>query len=196
MSPQSLIGRAPVLNYLRMRLFVGIPLAEAVIAELAAVAARLRRREDGLRWMASDSWHVTLQFLGNTDPEQYQCLVARLAAVHSPPVPILLEALGCFDRAGVFFAGVALTPELLALAWRVTAATGLCGFAAETRPFHPHITLARAKGQRQPLGALKARIERQPAFTRFVASEFLLYESHLSPDGARYEVRERFALGV
>jgi hypothetical protein len=28
-----------------------------------------------------------------------------------------------------------------------------------------------------------------------VAQEFLLYESHLSPSGARYEVRERFALG-
>jgi hypothetical protein len=50
-----------------------------------------------------------------------------------------------------------------------------------------------AKGQ--GLGALKARIGRQPAFTRFVAQEFLLYESHLSPSGARYEVRERFALG-
>jgi 2'-5' RNA ligase len=180
-----------------MRLFVGIPLAEAVIGELAAVAARLRRREDGLRWMAPDSWHVTLQFLGNTDPEQYPCLAARLGEVRSPPVPIQLEALGCFDRAGVFFAGVALTAELLSLERRVTAATALCGFAAETRPFHPHITLARAKGQGrgQGLGALKARIERQPVFTRFVAQEFLLYESHLSPGGARYEVRERFALG-
>jgi 2'-5' RNA ligase len=176
-----------------MRLFVGIPLTEAVIGELAAVAARIRRKEDGLRWMAPDSWHVTLQFLGNTDPQQYQCLIARLGAVHSPPVPIQLEALGCFDRAGIFFAGVGLTAELLALEQRVTAATELCGFAAETRPFHPHITLARAKGQ--SLGALKARIERQPAFTRFVAYEYFLYESHLSPTGARYEVRERFALG-
>ena len=177
-----------------MRLFVGIPLAEAVIAELAAVAARLRRKVDGLRWMAPDSWHVTLQFLGNTDPEQYSCLVARLGAVHSPPAPIQIEALGCFDRAGIFFAGVALTAELLALERRVAAATGRCGFAAETHPFHPHITLARAKGQGQSLRALKTHIERQPAFTRFVAHELFLYESHLSSDGARYEVRERFLL--
>lgn len=42
------LGRESVLNCLRMRLFVGIPLAEAVIAEQAAVAAQLRRREDGL----------------------------------------------------------------------------------------------------------------------------------------------------
>ena len=180
-----------------MRLFVGIPLAEAVIAELAAVAARLRRREDGLRWTEPDSWHITLQFLGNTTQEQVQCLAARLAEVRSTPVPVRLGELGCFDRAGVFFAGVGLTPELLALERLVTAATARCGFAAETRPFHPHITLARAKGQGRGQGirAMEARIERQPVFTRFVAREFLLYESHLSPSGARYEVRERFALG-
>jgi 2'-5' RNA ligase len=180
-----------------MRLFVGIPLAEAVIIELAAVAARLRRREDGLRWMEPDSWHITLQFLGTAGPEEYQCLAARLGEVRSPPVPVRLEELGCFDRAGIFYAGVRLTAELLSLERRVTAATGLSGFVAETRPFHPHITLARAKGRDrgQGIGALKARMQSQPAFTRFVAKEFLLYESHLSPEGARYEIRERFALG-
>jgi 2'-5' RNA ligase len=180
-----------------MRLFVGIPLAAAVTGELAAVSARLKSREDGLRWTAPESWHVTLQFLGNTSPEQYACLVARLREVSSPPVPVRLEGLGCFDRAGIFFAGVGLTPELLSLEQRVTAATGLCGFVPETRPFHPHITLARSKGEgrAQPLRELRTRIQRQPTFTRFVAAEFLLYESLLSLTGSRYEIRERFPLG-
>jgi hypothetical protein len=43
--------------------------------------------------------------------------------VRSQPVLIQLDALGCFDRARVFFAGVARTPELLALdyqpIWRI-----------------------------------------------------------------------------
>jgi hypothetical protein len=33
-----------------------------------------------------------------------------------------------------------------------------------------------------------------PAFTRFIASEFLLYESFLAFSGSRYQVRERFPL--
>jgi RNA 2',3'-cyclic 3'-phosphodiesterase len=186
----------PVLDYLRMRLFIGIPLAATVIAELAAVSARLKSNRDGLRWSAPESWHVTLQFLGNTGPEQYSCLVTRLSELRSPPVPVQLETLGFFDRAGIFFAGVVLTSELLSLQQRVTAATGLCGFVPETRPFHPHITLARGKGEgRGPeLRERKTRIHRQPAFTRFVAEEFLLYESHLVPSGARYEIRQRFPL--
>ena len=36
----------------------------------------------------------------------------RLRELHAAPVPIELEELGFFDRAGIFFAGVALTPEL------------------------------------------------------------------------------------
>jgi 2'-5' RNA ligase len=180
-----------------MRLFVGIPLAAEVVAELSAVAARLRRREDGLRWAEPDSWHITLQFLGHAAAESYPCLLARLGEVRAEPVRVRVEGLDCFDRAGIIFAGVGLSDELVALAQRVTAASGQCGFAAEKRPYHPHITLARSKGQGrgQGLDALKARIERQPTFTRFVAREFLLYESHLLPGGARYEVRARFALG-
>jgi 2'-5' RNA ligase len=108
---------------------------------------------------------------------------------------VRIEELGFLERAGVFCANVGLTPELLSLEQRVVAATGLCGFAHEARPYHPHITLARNKGAGSGLRELKARIQRQPAFTQFVADEFLLYESHLSTSGARYAIRERFKLG-
>lgn len=181
-----------------MRLFAGIPLAPPVIDELSAISVRLQSSADGLRWSAPDSWHITLQFLGSTGQEQHECIVARLRELRLPPVPIQLEAMGFFDRAGIFFAGVSLTPELLFLQQRVAAATGLCGFISETRPYHPHITLARSKskGRAQGLGELKTRIHRQPSFTRFVAEEFLLYESLTRPSGSQYEIRERFELVV
>jgi 2'-5' RNA ligase len=193
---QQLALDSPALNYLRMRLFVGIPLAPEVLAELAKAVSRLRSNSDNSRWTAPESWHITLQFLGNTDPQQYECLVAHLSEVQAPPFPIHLANLGFFDRAGVFFADVEPTPALVAVAARVSSATSLCGFSPETRPFHPHITLARAKGQSrgQPLQALVQRVKNQPAFPRFRASEFLLYESHLSPTGSTYEIRHRFPL--
>jgi len=179
-----------------MRLFVGIPLAAAVIDELSAISLRLRSNADGLRWSAPESWHITLQFLGNTGQEQYDCTVARLREVRSRAVPIELDGLGLFERAGVFFAGVGLTPELVSLQQHVTAATGLCGFIPETRPYHPHVTLARTKGKGRNRGLqeLKTRIHRQPAFTGFLAEEFVLYESVTRPTGALYEIRERFRL--
>jgi 2'-5' RNA ligase len=183
-----------------MRLFVAIPLAASVIGELSAISARLRSREDGLRWTAPESWHITLQFLGNSSQEQCECVVARLRQLHLPPTSIRLEKLGFFDHAGVFLATVMLSPELMLLQQRVTATTEPCGFIPEARPFQPHITLARNrdKGSRQSLRKLKAELEarasRPPKFTGFLAGEFLLYESFLGAGGSRYEVRERFAL--
>lgn len=178
----------------RMRLFVGIPLATTVVAELSAVVARLRSASDGLRWTQPESWHITLQFLGYTDQEHLQCLIACLGEVRSAPVRVRLEELGFFDRTGVFFVGVASTPDLLSLTERVITATTRCGFVAETRPFHPHITLARAKAGTHSLRALRAKVQRQPAFTPFLAAESLLYESHLLQAGANYRIRGRFPL--
>ena len=69
-----------------MRLFVGVPLADEVIEELSAVSMRLHSSEDGLRWSAPESWHITLQFLGNTS--EYECIVARLGELSLPPTKI------------------------------------------------------------------------------------------------------------
>jgi RNA 2',3'-cyclic 3'-phosphodiesterase len=185
-----------------MRLFVGIPLKPALVEELSALSIRLRSSDDGLRWAAPESWHITLQFLGNTTEAKYECVTKRLRDVHAPGVPVRLEELGFFDRAGVFFAGVGLTPELVALQQLVVMANGKCGFVPETRPYHPHITLARVKGdgggevRGHGLRQLKRKVKDQPKFTQFVAEEFLLYESMLGRTGARYEVRERFPLNL
>jgi 2'-5' RNA ligase len=179
-----------------MRLFVGIPLATAPIAELTAIVKRLQSRADRLRWPPPESWHVTLQFLGNTRLEQCACVVERLRLLHFPPVSVELQQLSSFEHAGVFIVTVRPTPGLLSLQEQVTVATRPCGFAPEARPYQPHITLARSKGKDrgQGLHALQAKLLHQPRFTRFVAEEFVLYESFLGPGGSRYEVRERFPL--
>lgn len=181
-----------------MRLFVGLPLASEVLRELSEAVARLKRPDDGLRWSLPDSWHITLQFLGNTDRMHFDCVAPQLAEVHGAPVPVRLGRLGVFDRAGVFFVDVVPDPALVELARRVTEATAKCGFVAEARPFHPHITLARAKGDGRS-AALRVLLERVPqktVFAGFTATEFLLYESHTRPEGAEYEVRGRFPLAA
>lgn len=171
---------------------------DAVIAKLAATCDRLRLNAGGLRWSSAESWHITLQFLGNATAEQLACLAARLAEVRAAPLPVRLGGLGVFDRAGVFFAEVEVTPELAALQKRVIAATAQCGFQTEDRPYHPHITLARAKGDggKRQLRGLKASAQGPPAFPPFLAHEFLLYESHLGAGGSKYEVRARFSMGA
>lgn len=177
-----------------MRLFIGIPLASETSNELSQFSMKLRSREDSLRWSAPESWHITLQFLGNTSQEQYSCVVGRLTKLHCPSISISLESFGFFERAGIFYVGVHTSEKLLALHHAITTATEPCGFIAENRPYRPHITLARSKGKQggNELNRLRTRIPSAPQFTSFLAQYFLLYESFTDPSGSRYEVRERF----
>jgi 2'-5' RNA ligase len=179
-----------------MRLFIGIPLAPDVIDALETLVRNLRSAGDGLRWSSPESWHITLQFLGETSEETYRCVVAQLSKVRSPKVPVQLDGTGFFERAGVFYAGVSVSAEMLRLEKRVLGATSQCGFVAEDRPFHPHVTLARAKGDHRmnALRRLKQRVMENVGFPTFVATEFLLYEAFFGAGGSRYEVRGRFPL--
>jgi 2'-5' RNA ligase len=179
-----------------MRLFIGIPLAAEVMDRLESLSHSLRSDGDRLRWMPAESWHITLQFLGETSEERYACLVARLREVAAMPPSIQVGGLGVFDRAGVFFAEVHVAPDLGRLQRNVIAATAKCGCAAEERPFHPHITLARAKGNDRTHALRKLKNSAKPnvEFPPFTATEFLLYEAFLDPRGSRYEVREHFPI--
>jgi 2'-5' RNA ligase len=181
-----------------MRLFVAIPMPEKTTRELASAVERLRKRPgaEELRWSPPDSWHVTLQFLGNARAEEYACLVERLRGVRGRPVKIVAEKVGAFGRAGILHVGLKATPELLDLEKRVTVATAGGGFAREDRPYMPHITLARRRGGRGRDGISSAAEKNRElvAFSGFTALEFALYESFLG-GAARYEIRERFPLG-
>jgi 2'-5' RNA ligase len=182
-----------------MRLFIGIPLAATTTRDLEAIADRLRSKcesETLLRWSPAESWHITLQFLGSTRPQQYECVTARLRELHQPPFVVELGAVDTFDRAGVLFVNARVTPHLVALQQAVIAATIPCGFVPESRPYHPHITLARSRGKSggRELRSLKLQIDRQSNIPSFTASSFLLYESTPTPEGSRYELRECFPL--
>jgi 2'-5' RNA ligase len=181
-----------------MRLFTGIALAPEAAAALAGIRQRFAASARELRWSAPESWHVTLQFLGGTDKTQFRCVTERLARIRAAAVPIGIAGLGFFERAGILFAGVPLTPELLDLQQQVTAATRGCEFIPESRSYYPHITLARLKGRTAALALqpLKKAVEqsRLTLGESFVATEFLLYESCPEPLGSTYEVRARFPL--
>jgi 2'-5' RNA ligase len=175
-----------------MRVFIGIPLRADVRSELESVVAPIKPAIDNARWSPPEGWHITLQFLGTIAAATCTDLCAQLGQIRAPAFSLQLGQLDLFDRAGVFFADVLVSPSLAALHQSVLAATASCGFVAESRPYHPHITLARLKGESQ---TLRSRLPRSQHFPASPAGEFLLYESLLNPQGSRYEVRARFPLG-
>jgi 2'-5' RNA ligase len=188
------------------RLFVALEPPDLVRRRLAALADELRRgagRAGGeVRWVAPENVHLTLQFLGGVPEERVPAVEAALrdaAAEAGRPLALSVHGAGGFPNARrprVIWAGLAgeLVP-LAALVSALGARLAKLGYAPEDRPFAPHLTLGRAReGRGAPgfAGALAAAAQAEP--TSWRVSELVLFESHLSPHGPRYEAVARIAL--
>lgn len=184
-----------------MRLFVGLGVDDVVRAALERVVGTLQRPEDGLRWQAPASWHVTLKFLGQADEARYGCVVDALHEVRARPVRLRLDGLGSFARAGVLLAEVGASRELVELQSAVEQAVMACGFAVEERSYHPHVTLARRKtaaGARTMAEIVAACGEKQ--VPRGARKDKFSFEEHVkkSPAGAEEAAwgTQRFTEGI
>jgi len=189
-----------------LRLFVALDPPEPVRRRIAAMQAELRRaagrHADEVRWVAPEDVHLTLQFLGAVPEERLEALRGALAAAAGEARPLALELKGAGGfpsarRPRVVWAGVG--GEVVPLA---SLAAGLgrrlapLGFPPEDRPLSPHLTLGRAREGRGAPGlggalAQVASLEGAP----WRAEALVLYRSHLSPAGARYQPLDRFPFG-
>lgn len=175
-----------------MRLFIGLPIADETKATLRAIVERLRTTIDPrigkIRWTDPEGWHITLQFLGNCDEQQYDCLVRALRFIPMRPFQVEVDGLDTFERAGVLFAGVRLDENLASLQHQIGRETTTCGFASDDRPYHPHITLARTpRGTRIPPHQLM-----KSNSSIYLAERFCLYESVTGVNGPQYSVKASF----
>jgi 2'-5' RNA ligase len=181
-----------------MRLFTGIALDDHTMQALLSYVSSFQRGFPALRWSLPQQWHVTLQFLGETKQDRYNDIVEQLRTVHAGATEIRIGGPGFFKRAGVFHIVIEKTESLIALHRQTEQALVHCGFKPETRPYSPHITLARNKGHAPSPDFRRLRREAEKhvpiKFPAFVAHEFLLYQSFTESSGSRYEVRERFSL--
>jgi 2'-5' RNA ligase len=175
------------------RLFVAIRPPAPIRALLLGVMGGVR----GARWQDEDQLHLTLRFIGDVDRHLAADADAALRSVRQPCFALALHGVGAFDRRRqptVLWAGVTPQEEVKALYKKVDQALARAGIEPERRAFSPHITLARLRpgaGPVEPLLAAAGTLASPP----FEVTEFRLYESRLSPDGADYTLVERYPLG-
>lgn len=180
-----------------MRLFAGIPLPFDVLQRFTDLRLRLAHPKDGLRWSPSDQAHMTLRFLGEVNDEQAAAYAQSLKRLCAEPIALTVDSLGIFEVKGILYASLAASVDLVSLQLQVERCVTELGALPETRPFRPHLTLARSKN-RTGMSTLQ-RLSRAGLPTlggpiRWTAPEVFLYESVLGPGGAAYDVLERYAL--
>jgi 2'-5' RNA ligase len=179
------------------RLFVAIFPPPHVITSLHAAVAGLAQGipARAIRWTRPEQVHLTLNFLGAIAvariPEIGSALEAACRGHRQHKVRV--AGLGCFpncSRPQIIWAGLAgdLRP-LENLKKSIDAHLPASGCAGEERPFHPHLTIGRARelnaaGRRQVAEALAREQERD--FGEWQVGSIDLMQSVLSPQGAAY----------
>ena len=178
-----------------LRLFVGVELPDPVKQALVLAQGGV----EGARWQTAEQLHLTLRFIGNVDRRVAEDVRDALARVAFAPFQVALAGVGLFGKPRsprALYAGVVDPQPLKALRDRIEQALVRSGLEPERRKYKPHVTLARFAGRRP--GRLESYLASHAGLTAkpFTLTRFALFSSHLSHNGARYEVIDGYPAGL
>ena len=127
-----------------MRLFIAINLSENMKDALIDVQNDMYEHGISGNYTKEENLHLTLAFIGDyPDPDP---VLAALDSVSFTPFGLVLQGIGSFGS--LWWAGMADSAPLTAVARRIRRALGDAGIPFDKKRFSPHITLIRkAKGQ-------------------------------------------------
>jgi len=185
-----------------LRLFIALAVDDAVKDNLATWQRRLKPVFDHgeVSWTNPIGVHLTLKFLGNTPPERVNDIVAALTSRLTGYGPVNLHACGTGvfphpAKPRVLFARTIVTDgDLAGIAGAVEDGCVELGYESDNRAFKPHLTLGRMKRMNHKRVSRLELADDTPDFGIWTASEVVLYQSKLTPAGARYQALHQWQL--
>lgn len=181
-----------------MRLFTAIDIPDALRERAVSWIERLRPAAQA-RWSPANNLHITTKFLGEVAPERLAAVEEALRAMpRGGAIPIRLGGFGWLPNPHaprILYWGVQAPESLPALHTATDQALAALGIPPETKPYRPHLTLARIPPG-CPVVELRQAIAALPpeAPGEFEATVFHLYESELRSGGSVYVQRAVFPL--
>jgi 2'-5' RNA ligase len=190
-----------------MRLFLALDIERDIRQRISKFRDQMQPLAPDIRWVSPESFHITLQFLGET--KKLDEIQQALKSVRAAPIGLDFRNAGFFPSAKsprVFWVGIEAGDNLQGLVNSIGHAIQPLGFQRDAGPFKPHLTLARSgsgrphrvPGERSSpaLQQVRAQLETLGPleFGTMAAHEFCLYESKLSPAGSRYIRLSRYPL--
>jgi RNA 2',3'-cyclic 3'-phosphodiesterase len=190
----------------RPRLFFAVPVPGSARRLVADVMDRVQASVgDGrakIRWVQVEGLHLTLRFLGQTPRERIPALQRMLDTLGAatPSFTVTIARAGAFPNASrprTLWLGIESGADQLAkLAGDLEAGVAAHGQALGTKPFAPHLTIARTDGLRTAGAAAAALRDAAEALeATFTADRVVLFQSHLGHGPAAYEALHEAALG-
>lgn len=184
-----------------MRLFIAIPVTDAIKEYAASVRNELDMNHPDVKWVEKTNYHLTLKFLGEVAPASLDEIKKRLNTVAEacPAFSLKTRGLGFFPNRGrprVIWVGVfGEMNKADFLGERVDAYLSELGFDPEKkRSFHLTLGRIRSDPGLAELQLKAAGVNRRSEEHSFTVDRFLLMESKLSSRGPHYSVLESYRL--
>ncbi|MDD5509983.1 MAG: RNA 2',3'-cyclic phosphodiesterase [Dehalococcoidales bacterium] len=180
----------------QIRSFIAIELPGDLKLQLEHLEEQLKAsKQPWVKWVSPGSIHLTLKFLDSVPVDKTGEITGAIAeAVRGiTPFQLKFEGLGVFPNlrmAQVAWVGVSGEAEKLKrLQGQIDTSLSRLGFTPESRPFTPHLTIARIRSQASP--DERIRFGQLIADTKFTACSIgvdgiSLMKSQLSREGAIY----------
>lgn len=168
-------------------MFVAVFPPEVVRQSWEKLVEPRRDTDPDVRFVASQTWHVTLAFLADVPDAREERLIDALAVVaaRQQAFDLGVEGAGAFPNpaaARFLWLGVSAGAEPLgSLARRTRTAVERVGVRCDGAPFRPHLTLARTRRPHDITRWLRI-VEGFPGH-RWPVSQMVLVQSQLTPSG-------------
>jgi 2'-5' RNA ligase len=149
--------------------------------------------ENEISWVKPENWHLTLHFLGTTDVSEMPALKGMIDEVckETSVCEAEMKGMGSFANLKlpkVLWLGFnGIQPIVFAQKIMAEKLINL-GFVVESRPFRPHLTIARIKrlGNVTALNNL-INIYKDTSFAKVQFDRIVLFESILTPQCPIYK---------
>ncbi|ACV63792.1 2'-5' RNA ligase [Desulfofarcimen acetoxidans DSM 771] len=186
-----------------IRLFWAVNLSSELKAKIAVLQSQLKKCGADVKWVDEENFHLTVKFLGDTEPEIVPVMVKKMKQeVGGLGVFTLrIEKLGVFPGKGlpkVIWAGVnGKKDKFRNLYDRTQRSLRTLGFAPDKKPLSPHLTLGRVRSARGTK-ELTAAMASFNSSNCFLGDEIIdsvdLMRSELTRNGAIYTIMESIVL--
>ena len=176
-----------------MRVFLAVPSEPMWVDSARGLIDRLRSSLPRASWTRPESWHLTLQFLGDVDAVFVERFIEAMEPTAFETVPGEIQAgpgvvFPEHGRPRVLGVGFFPSPGLESISRLAAAAQeggGTTGPEDRGPPFHAHVTFARLRDPcRRRRWTNTAARSRPGVFPAWQARSCVVFESRLDPAGA------------
>lgn len=180
-----------------MRAFIAFDLPDRIKSEIQSISQTLRQLNlnKSIKWVEPKNLHVTLKFLGDTEPKKIDSLTEKIKKQLHPITPfrVSFSKIGAFpnqNKPNVIWVDLFPKDRLSMIYNTIEEICISAGFKADQKPFKTHITIARLKRSTRSahVQQISKWIRNTPPVpsTEFLITGISIYQSNLTPNGPLY----------